>query len=280
MGHSKAGQYEPKRLACKPAATRRGAAAAVLTDLFDGSVESAPPIIQETSQPDAMEYTLAAEFTLDPTESILFGLARAVEQRDKQTAGHCERIAFTAVAIGLALSLNRSEILALHRGGHLHDLGKVGMPDSILFKPGKLNAEEWKIMRSHPARGEEICRPLASLASVLPIIRHHHERWDGSGYPDGLSGDQIPYLARIVQVADIYDALVNPRPYKPGYSPKQALRILREETERGWRDPEIVEIFFRVHEKVISRVDNYTGGMDRSLESLRLALAGVENAVS
>lgn len=278
MGHSKAGPYEPKRLACKPAATRRGAAAAVLTGLFDGSVESGATMAQENVNAEAMGYALAAEFTPDPTESILFGLARAVEMRDKQAAGHCERIAFTAVAMGLALGLDRSRILALHRGGHLHDLGKVGMPDSILFKPGKLTAEEWKIMRSHPARGEEICRPLASLAPVLPIIRHHHERWDGSGYPDGLSGDQIPYLARIVQVADIYDALVNPRPYKPGYEPKQALRILREETDRGWRDPEIVDVFFRVHEKVISHVDDYTGGMDRSLDSLRMALAAVEDA--
>lgn len=215
-------------------------------------------------------------FSLDATERILFALAQAVEQRDHQTAGHCERLAFMAVAMGLAMGLERVQLLSLYRGGYLHDLGKVGIPDSILFKPDKLTASEWVIMRSHTTRGEEICRPLASLQSVLPIIRHHHERLDGSGYPDGLSGNQIPLLARIVQVADIYDALVNTRPYKSAFDPKEALQVLRAETEKGWRDPHIVGVFVRLHEKVITRIGEYAGDADRSLESLRAALVGLD----
>jgi putative two-component system response regulator len=203
------------------------------------------------------------------TEGILFALAQAVEQRDRHTAGHCERIAFISVSLGIALGLDRVELLALYRGGFLHDVGKVGIPDSILFKPASLTAEEWIIMRSHSARGEEICRPLKSLADVLPIIRHHHERWDGTGYPDGLRGDQVPLLARVLQLADIYDALTNPRPYKPAFTPAVALRTIRDETERGWRDPELVKLFLRLHKDVLSKASQYIDLSDRDLEAMR-----------
>src|ERR1035438_9036869 len=141
------------------------------------------------------------------------GWSRAFEQRDANTGGHCERLAFTGVALGIALGLDRMSLLALYRGGYLHDVGKVGIPDCILFKPGKLTEDEWVTMRSHTVRGEEICGHLKSLSTVLPIIRHHHEKWDGSGYPDGLRGNQIPLLARVLQIADIYDALTSERPY-------------------------------------------------------------------
>jgi putative nucleotidyltransferase with HDIG domain len=153
---------------------------------------------------------------ISENETMLFALGQVVEQRDKHTAGHCERMAFISVAMGTAMGLDRPELLALYRGGYLHDIGKVGIPDSILFKPAKLTALEWVVMRSHPERGAEICRHLKSLAPVLPLIRHHHERWDGSGYPDGLRGNEIPLLARVLQTVDIYDALTNPRPYKGG----------------------------------------------------------------
>jgi putative two-component system response regulator len=219
------------------------------------------------------------DFEIDGTEGILFAVAQAVEQRDSQTAGHCERLAFISVALGLAMGLERAQLLNLYRGGYLHDVGKVGIPDCILYKPGKLTPDEWITMRSHTTRGEEICKPLDSLAPVLPIIRYHHERWDGSGYPDGLRGEQIPLLARIVQVADIYDALISPRPYKLALSQAESLRTIREETKRGWRDPEVVSIFLRLHEKVISRMADYTVGGDRNLESLRGALAGVDKAM-
>ena len=190
--------------------------------------------------------------TDDETEGLLLALGEAVEQRDRNLAGHCERLSYIAVAMGVVMRLERTSLLALYRGGYLHDVGKVGIPDSILFNPGPLTAEEWVIMRSHTARGEEICRHLKSLRPVLPIIRHHHERFDGSGYPDGLRGKQIPLLARVMQIADIYDALTSPRSYKRAYSPAKALETIREETDRGWRDPQIVELFLRLH-KVISK---------------------------
>ena len=109
-------------------------------------------------------------------EGILFALAEAIEQRDHHIAGHCQRLAYISVTLGIAMGLDRLRLLALYRGGYLHDVGKVGIPDSILFKPGALTAEEWVTMRSHSARGEEICRHLKSMTHVLPIIRHHHER--------------------------------------------------------------------------------------------------------
>jgi HD-GYP domain-containing protein (c-di-GMP phosphodiesterase class II) len=264
MGHIK----EPKsyslrmRTSCKPVAVRRGGL------LADGRVVTG----EVADQP-------ANEFAIDETEGILFALAQAVEQRDRQTAGHCERLAFISVALGMAMGLERAKLLALYRGGFLHDVGKVGIPDSIMFKPCALTADEWVTMRSHTLRGEEICRHLGSLRPVLPIIRHHHERWDGSGYPDGLRGEQIPLLARIVQVADIYDALISARPYKPAFTPQDALRIIQEETDRGWRDPEVVTLFFALHEGVISKIAEYTTGTDRNLEAMRNTLANLQMAL-
>jgi putative two-component system response regulator len=208
------------------------------------------------------------EFTLSETEQILFGLSVAVEQRDCHTGGHCDRVSWTAVALGVAMGLTRAELLILYRGGYLHDVGKIGIPDSILFKPGKLTADEWLVMQSHSTRGEEICRPMKSLAPVLPIIRHHHEKWDGSGYPDGLCGDRIPLLARVLQTADIYDALTSPRPYKRALSDENALHIMEAETERGWRDPTLIQLFLRLHKDVISRLDGPIGAMQASLANL------------
>jgi putative two-component system response regulator len=132
-------------------------------------------------------------------------------------------------------------------------------------------------MRSHPVRGEEICRHMKKLAPVLPIIRHHHERWNGGGYPDGLSGEQIPLLARIMQVADIYDALISPRPYKPAYAPEQALAIMKEETAKGWRDPKIMEVFVRLHKDVISKIAKYNAVEDKSLQKMRSSLGGLQH---
>ena len=132
-------------------------------------------------------------------------------------------------------------LTALDRGGTLRDLGKIGIPDAILLKPGGLSEAEWAIMREHPVIGERICLPLRSLQRVLPIFRHHHERWDGSGYPDGLAGGAIPLTARILRVVDIFDALRTVRPYKPALSLKIACDSLRGEVTRGWRDPGVVE---------------------------------------
>jgi len=205
----------------------------------------------------------------DETEAILFALAKAVEQRDRHTAGHCERMAFIAVALGAVVGLEHASLVTLYRGGFLHDVGKVGIPDSILFKPGKLTAEEWVIMRTHTVRGVEICRHLQSLRPVLPLIRHHHERWDGSGYPDGLRGEQIPLLARILQLADIYDALTSPRPYKPAFQPHEALEIMEQETSRGWRDPSLMARFFVLHEDVLLKLHASDGSLVALEDSLK-----------
>jgi putative two-component system response regulator len=209
-----------------------------------------------------------AAFPADETEAVLFALAQAVEQRDRHTAGHCERLAFIGVALGVMMELDRHDLLAVYRGGFLHDIGKIGIPDSILFKPGKLTAEEWVTMRTHPARGEDICRHLLSIQPVLPIIRSHHERWDGSGYPDGLAGEQIPLLARILQVADIYDALTSARPYKRACKPGEALAIIESETKKGWRDPEVVSHFFRLHAEVLNKLEAGDGSLEAMRDSL------------
>jgi putative two-component system response regulator len=204
-------------------------------------------------------------------EEVLLALALAVEQRDNVTAGHCERLALTSVALGMKMSLDHASLQTLYRGGFLHDIGKVGIPDSILFKPAKLSEEEWVVMRGHPAIGAQICCHLRSLSQVLPLVRHHHERWDGSGYPDGLRGEQIPLTARVLQIADIYDALTNSRCYKEAFTPEQAIGILEEETARGWRDPEIMGKFLAIHQQVLPLLLEYTHRLQR-LSALNNAL--------
>ena len=181
--------------------------------------------------------------SLEEAETILFALAQTVEQRDKETGNHCQRLAALSVAVGTALGLPEEDLVALYRGGYLHDIGKIAIPDSILFKRGVLNEEEWLVMRSHTLKGEAICRRMRSLAPVLPIIRNHHEKWDGSGYPDGLAGEQIPLLARILQLADIYDALTSRRSYKSAFSADEAVAMLQKEAAMNWRDPELVSVF-------------------------------------
>lgn len=212
-------------------------------------------------------------------EEVLLALAMAVEQRDNVTAGHCERLALTSLALGMAMSLDEASLQTLYRGGFLHDIGKVGIPDSILLKPAKLTTEEWMIMQEHPHRGAQICGHLQALAPVLPLVRHHHERWDGTGYPDRLRGDQIPLLARVLQIADIYDALTNSRCYKPAYTPKEAIRIIEEETARGWRDPEIVANFLRIHSEVVSPLVDCSRNADGNLAALNRALINVDSVM-
>jgi putative two-component system response regulator len=191
------------------------------------------------------------EFTdeLETAESVLCTLGLSVESRDPYTEGHCERLAENASNLGRHLLVDDDEIVALRRGGYLHDLGKIAVPDEILKKGANLTSEEWLIMKRHPITGENICRPLKSLRLVLPIIRNHHEHFNGSGYPDGLRGQEIPLLARILQVVDVYDALRTERPYKPAHSHDQAAITMRDEARAGLWDEQLVLEFFNMLER-------------------------------
>lgn len=180
---------------------------------------------------------------LDSAESMLFALARMVEAKDTYTGDHCSRLAHNAVVFGQALGLGQADILVLRRAGVLHDIGKLGIPEHILLKPGVLTQDEWAVMRQHCAIGAALCGGLKSMKAVLPIIRSHHERLDGGGYPDGLKGGDIPFLARVFQIVDIHDALAHHRPYKPALDPAGVIRIMEAETAQGWRDPELMAVF-------------------------------------
>ena len=178
--------------------------------------------------------------TLDSAEQVIFSLAAAVEAKDKYTEKHTHRVAETARHIGMKLGLPERALDALYRGGIIHDIGKIGVPDAILLKPGPLAGDEVRIMRAHTTIGESIVRPLRSGANLLPIIRNHHEHFDGSGYPDGLAGRAIPRLARIVAVCDSYDALVTDRPYRKARTVDEAIATLTDGAGKQW-DPEVVE---------------------------------------
>lgn len=180
---------------------------------------------------------------LDHAEKVLFSIACTVESRDPNTGDHCERLVDMGKAFGEYLQLSRADIRHLMWGGYLHDIGKVGIPDAVLLKKGTFTPEEREIINQHVLIGEKICQPLRTMRGVIPIIKYHHERWDGTGYPEGLMGDEIPYLAQVFQIIDIYDALTNERPYKQAYSSEEALKIMREETDKGWRNPQLMEQF-------------------------------------
>ncbi|MGA8038018.1 MAG: HD domain-containing phosphohydrolase [Candidatus Acidiferrales bacterium] len=180
---------------------------------------------------------------LENAESVLLSLAYSIEARDPYTMGHCERLAEMSARLGERLGLPEEHLKALRRAGIVHDIGKVVIPDAILLKPGPLSPEEAEIMQKHPEVGEKICAPLKTFRDVLPIIRHHHEKYDGTGYPDGLRSDEIPITARILQISDVYDALITDRPYKVSFTPDVALEQMHEEAERGWWDPHLMEAF-------------------------------------
>jgi putative two-component system response regulator len=180
---------------------------------------------------------------LEQAESVLTSLGLVIEARDPYTAGHCERLAGAATTLGRSLGVDESTVRALRLGGFLHDLGKIAVPDRVLLKPGRLDADERVIIETHPVVGEDLVKGLKTLSAVLPIIRHHHERWDGSGYPDGLRGEAIPLPARIMAIVDVYDALTTIRPYKPALSNEVAISILLRETDAGLWDPRMTTAF-------------------------------------
>lgn len=182
---------------------------------------------------------------LDSAESVIMSLALVIEARDAYTDGHCQRLASYATSVGASLGLSDEELAALHRGGYLHDVGKIGIPDAVLLKADRLTVAEYERIKDHPVIGDRLCGELRSLRQVRPIVRHHHERLDGTGYPDRLKGDAIPLLAQIMSIVDVYDAITTDRPYKHAFPPERAYEELMQEVRNGWRRKDLVEAFIR-----------------------------------
>jgi putative two-component system response regulator len=183
---------------------------------------------------------------LESAEDVLFSLARAIEAKDSYTQGHVERVSQLAVKLGRYLGFVDEDLDALRKGGVLHDIGKIGVPDKILNKAGSLTTEERAIIRTHPGQGARICEKLKSLKGAIPVIQHHHERMDGTGYPDHLRGHEIPVLARVMTVVDIYDALTTTRSYRKRLPETVALEIMMEEANKGWWDKEVLGEFMEM----------------------------------
>jgi putative two-component system response regulator len=205
---------------------------------------SKPPVIAEL-EARVRSLTRLKRYTdeLDSAESVILSLGLTIEARDPYTKGHCQRLAAYATALGARLGLADDQLVALNRGGFLHDVGKIGIPDAVLLKAGRLTASEFALMQQHTVIGDKLCSELRLLEDVRPIVRHHHERPNGTGYPDQLKGEDIPLLARILSVVDVYDALTTARSYKPALSSDDAIHELREEAARGWKFNAIVEEF-------------------------------------
>jgi putative two-component system response regulator len=180
---------------------------------------------------------------LDSAAAIITTLATMIEARDGYTEGHCHRMANYATAVGRALGLGAVDLQALHRGGFIHDIGMLAIPPTVVLRAGPLEPEEFEHVKSHTIIGDELCSGLRSLQNVRPIVRHHHERLDGTGYPDGLQGDEIPIVAQIIGVVDVFDAVTHKRPYQRTQSAAEAVQLLRTQVERGWRQAAIVEAF-------------------------------------
>jgi putative two-component system response regulator len=180
---------------------------------------------------------------LDSAEAMLLTLAMTIEARDSYTQGHCRRLAAYATALGANLGLTSDELRALYRGAFLHDLGKICVPDGVLQKAGPLTDQEYILMKQHPVVGESLCGQLRVLRPVKPIVRHHHERLDGSGYPDGLRGDHVPFLAQILSIVDVFDAMTTDRPYRQAQTVDAGCRELEDEAAKGWKRADLVERF-------------------------------------
>ena len=178
---------------------------------------------------------------LEHASKVVEAFAVCVESRDRYTGNHCKRLGAYGARVGRALGLGDEDLKTLHLGGVLHDIGKIAISDLILNKPGRLDPDEFAMMKTHSAVGSDLLRPMRTLERVFPLVRHHHEKIDGSGYPDGLRGAEIPLLVRITSVVDVFDALHTRRSYKEAFPIDQCLGILREEAGKGWWDRDVVE---------------------------------------
>jgi putative two-component system response regulator len=182
---------------------------------------------------------------LDSAEDVVFAFARTVEAKSRYTQGHSERVGRYAIALGEEVGLMPAEMDILRRGAALHDIGKISIPDAILNKPGPLTAEEYEVVKRHPLEGARILEGLRSIQAVLPLVRSHHERLDGAGYPDGKRGNEIPLLVRILSVADVYDAVSSERPYRPALPQAKCFEILQTDAASGGLDAGLVQRFCR-----------------------------------
>jgi putative two-component system response regulator len=182
---------------------------------------------------------------LNAYEATIEGLSHALDLRDRETEGHSRRVTDLTVKLAQTINISEAEITHYRRGALLHDMGKIGIPDSILHKPDELNEEEWTIMRKHPQLAYDMLYPIEYLRPALDIPYSHHEKWDGSGYPRGLKGEEIPMSARLFAIADVWDALTSDRPYRKAWTEEQALAYIREQSGKHF-DPQVVELFFKV----------------------------------
>ncbi len=189
---------------------------------------------------------------LDSAESVIISLALTVEARDPYTRGHCQRLAAYAMLIGERIGASDEQLSALHRGGYLHDVGKIGVPDSVLFKPASLTRDEYEVLKRHTVIGDRLCGDLRALSLVRPIVRSHHERLDGSGYPDGLKGDAVPFLAQIVSIVDQYDAITTSRPYRQAMPPERAFDELAQDVKNGLLNPDLVDILYAIGQETLA----------------------------
>lgn len=207
--------------------------------------------------------------SLDDSNSVILAIANAIEAKDTVTNGHINRVAILSEKIGKKLDLSDDELEILNKGAILHDIGKIGIPDNILNKPGKLNEEEFEVMKTHTIIGENIIKSLRTLENIRPIIRHHHEKLNGSGYPDGIDASTINIQTRIVAIVDIYDALTSDRPYRPAMTPAQAVEILEEDVSKGLLDESVVEI---LKSEILTTGDDfsYLDIAESSINKLRL----------
>jgi putative two-component system response regulator len=209
---------------------------------------------------------------LESAEALYLALGRIVEARDARTHGHCERLAGYATALGVSCDLEGADLVALYRGAFLHDIGKIAIPDRVLLKPSRLTRREYALIKTHPVIGDELCRTVRSLAAVRGIVRHHHERLDGRGYPDGLAGDKIPLLAQIVTIVDVYDALTTKRPYRRAMSSAAAFATMRAEASQGAYSAELVERFVELITSHVLAPDERSSGPMSPDRIARLAL--------
>jgi putative two-component system response regulator len=179
----------------------------------------------------------------EEAREVIIALAAAIDQRDPYTAGHSERVSYYAEMLGAAVGLSSEEREILRYGGLFHDIGKIAIRDDVLLKPGKLTPEEYREIQRHPVAGRDLLKNMRTLESAMPVVYHHHERYDGSGYPEGLKGESIPLLARVASIADVYDALTTKRPYREALTRAQALELMQDECKKGWHDPTLFGLF-------------------------------------